>query len=267
MTRIVILVVSFALLSLVYAAAIFFKADDIEYNLQDRSNLALSMAGDENGWATVTIHGRDANLQGTPPDKESIERVEKIIISVWGIRMVNCQCPINEQVNSSPENVQLKPGDNSRSKPEPARVKSTIALNKTGQEKRSTLPPEKEKNSHQCQKDFDNLLTEHSIEFTSGSHSISASSYSLLDKLVAITQGCSYSLLRIAGHTDNVGRIEKNSTLSLERAEAVLAYFLKAGVQADRLKAVGYGSSSPLDSNATDQGRRRNRRIELHISP
>jgi outer membrane protein OmpA-like peptidoglycan-associated protein len=73
------------------------------------------------------------------------------------------------------------------------------------------------------------------------------------------------SRLRIEGHTDNKGTPATNLDLSKRRAAAVMAALVARGVSKSRLKSAGLGESKPLDSNANDEGRRRNRRVEFHI--
>ena len=67
----------------------------------------------------------------------------------------------------------------------------------------------------------------------------------------------------IEGHTDNVGAAAYNKRLSERRAQAVKDYFIKAGIENYRMKAVGYGFSRPAASNDTEEGRAENRRVEL----
>ncbi len=67
----------------------------------------------------------------------------------------------------------------------------------------------------------------------------------------------------IEGHTDSVGSPAANRTLSERRAEAVRARLVADGVSPTRLRAVGYGAQRPRESNATIEGRARNRRVEL----
>jgi outer membrane protein OmpA-like peptidoglycan-associated protein len=67
----------------------------------------------------------------------------------------------------------------------------------------------------------------------------------------------------IEGHTDSIGGAAFNQTLSEKRAAAVVAYLTAASISADRLSSSGVGLSSPIDSNDTDLGRARNRRVEL----
>jgi outer membrane protein OmpA-like peptidoglycan-associated protein len=71
--------------------------------------------------------------------------------------------------------------------------------------------------------------------------------------------------LKVEGHTDNRGTAEKNKKLSMERAESVIAWFVKNGVESGRLQPFGYGAERPKDTNDTDAGRKENRRVEFHI--
>ena len=69
----------------------------------------------------------------------------------------------------------------------------------------------------------------------------------------------------IEGHTDNRGADDYNQTLSEKRAENVLTFLVGKGVSPDRLSAVGYGKSRPVDTNETPDGRKRNRRVDLVV--
>ena len=70
--------------------------------------------------------------------------------------------------------------------------------------------------------------------------------------------------LEVQGHTDNVGKPAANLKLSRERAAAVKAYLVaKHNVSADRLVTSGFGDTKPIADNATEDGRSRNRRVEL----
>ena len=67
----------------------------------------------------------------------------------------------------------------------------------------------------------------------------------------------------VVGHTDNIGILEANLKLSADRADAVVKALTGKGIAASRLKASGVGPYSPVASNRTDEGKARNRRVEL----
>ena len=69
--------------------------------------------------------------------------------------------------------------------------------------------------------------------------------------------------LEIQGHTDNVGNDAYNQTLSEARAKAVVTWLVQHHVAADRLTAKGYGKTKPVADNSSDEGRARNRRVEI----
>ncbi|MCS6807222.1 MAG: OmpA family protein [Bacteroidota bacterium] len=69
--------------------------------------------------------------------------------------------------------------------------------------------------------------------------------------------------IEIGGHADNTGTEEQNVKLSLERAEAVREYLIHSGIAASRIRTRGYGSTYPIADNATEEGRTRNRRVEI----
>ncbi len=262
MGRIVIWIVCLALLSLVYVAAIHFKADDIETDLKDRSNLALL---EKNiSWANITVNGRDANLSGIAPELESVKKVKAMVLSVWGIRIVECQCPIFQKIIPSDGHIEPETTPTAYALPTIKPKLITEPLNNN----RESVTETKEHNPvDPCQENMNDLLKNRSIEFGSGSSTISRESYSLLEELMSIIQSCPGKRIKISGHTDNVGSVEKNRSLSLDRAEAVLSYFKHSGIATDRFKVLGYGDSSPRVSNDTDENRKRNRRIEFHITP
>jgi OOP family OmpA-OmpF porin len=72
-------------------------------------------------------------------------------------------------------------------------------------------------------------------------------------------------VILVEGHTDNVGSNRINDALSKRRAESVKRYLVKKGISPRRIKTVGYGERRPIASNATEWGRRLNRRTEIVI--
>jgi outer membrane protein OmpA-like peptidoglycan-associated protein len=71
--------------------------------------------------------------------------------------------------------------------------------------------------------------------------------------------------VRVEGHTDATGEPGYNKELSRRRAEAVSSWLASHGIEKNRLQGVGMGQDRPIDTNATEDGRRNNRRVEFHI--
>jgi outer membrane protein OmpA-like peptidoglycan-associated protein len=72
--------------------------------------------------------------------------------------------------------------------------------------------------------------------------------------------------LTINGYTDNRGNAAANKVLSNKRAIAVMKYLQSHGIDGSRLSANGYGQDSPVADNNTEEGRMKNRRVELKVS-
>lgn len=85
----------------------------------------------------------------------------------------------------------------------------------------------------------------------------------IIDKDVADLDKWGNVNIEVAGHTDSRGSDQYNMKLSQRRAETVRTYLISKGIAADRLTAKGYGESQPIADNATDEGRFKNRRVEL----
>lgn len=71
--------------------------------------------------------------------------------------------------------------------------------------------------------------------------------------------------VRISGHTDNIGKEANNLALSRQRADVVAEYLINNGINIKRVETAGLGSAKPIAENTTDQGRKKNRRVELLI--
>ncbi len=109
---------------------------------------------------------------------------------------------------------------------------------------------------------FPNALVLENVEFATGKATLIGDSTLRLDSVVEYMTHKKSVKVEISGHTDNVGDKKKNKALSLKRAEAVRDYLVSKGIDAARIKAVGYGDEKPTAPNTTDEGRQKNRRIE-----
>lgn len=117
-----------------------------------------------------------------------------------------------------------------------------------------------------CDQIMADILGRSRIEFAKASAAIGGSSKDLLDEIAKAAASCPGGM-RIEGHTDSRGAVALNNALSQRRAEAVREALMARGVAGERLLAEGFGSDKPVGDNATDEGRARNRRIEIKMIP
>lgn len=103
------------------------------------------------------------------------------------------------------------------------------------------------------------------IFFEFGEYSLLEDSYSELRRVADLMRDNTDMRIQINGHTDSIGNKEDNLILSRRRAEAVRTYLISLGIDAARLEVRGFGKSKPLSTNATDEGRKINRRVEFEI--
>jgi len=105
----------------------------------------------------------------------------------------------------------------------------------------------------------------HNIYFAFNSADILANSQKVLDEFIVFLNDHPTLQIGIEGHTDNVGSDEFNLILSENRAKAVYNYLVNNGIDANRLQYKGFGESSPIATNDTEEGRAMNRRTEFVI--
>jgi outer membrane protein OmpA-like peptidoglycan-associated protein len=101
------------------------------------------------------------------------------------------------------------------------------------------------------------------IHFNTGKADILPDSESTLNEIVKLMQQDATLKLRVEGHTDNQGNASANQSLSEKRAQSVVAWLTSHGVPGARLTAKGFGQTKPVADNSTEDGRAKNRRVEL----
>jgi OmpA-OmpF porin, OOP family len=122
----------------------------------------------------------------------------------------------------------------------------------------SALPPEARKAAQQT---LNLIVDAGEVLFATASSRIRPEAYPYLNQLADTLKSQANATIMIGGHTDNQGKEADNRRLSQKRADAVRAYLVARGVPMRQLFAQGFGSTQPVGSNSTDEGRRRNRRI------
>ncbi len=104
------------------------------------------------------------------------------------------------------------------------------------------------------------------IEFDTGKSDVKAQYNDEIKQVADYMKANPNAKIAIQGHTDNVGSEASNLKLSQARADSVKAYLVdKFGIEPNRLRAVGYGQTRPIASNATAEGRQKNRRVEAVV--
>jgi OmpA-OmpF porin, OOP family len=103
------------------------------------------------------------------------------------------------------------------------------------------------------------------IQFEISSAKLSATSYESLDDILEIMMEYPDSRFTIYGYTDNTGSAEFNLALSKDRADAVKDYLVSKGINANRLESGGFGEMNPIAPNDSNEGRIKNRRVEIKL--
>jgi outer membrane protein OmpA-like peptidoglycan-associated protein len=101
------------------------------------------------------------------------------------------------------------------------------------------------------------------INFDSGKSTIKKESMPIVEQIIEMMNQAKDINLSVEGHTDSDGSNESNLKLSEARAKAVVEAITKGGIDAARLSSAGFGEEKPIADNSTDEGKAKNRRVEL----
>jgi len=101
------------------------------------------------------------------------------------------------------------------------------------------------------------------INFDLGKSTIKSESQNIIDELYTMLKDNPTLKITIEGHTDNIGNPASNKTLSEQRAASVKAALASKGIAPDRIKTTGYGQEKPIADNSTEEGKAKNRRVEI----
>lgn len=101
------------------------------------------------------------------------------------------------------------------------------------------------------------------INFDTGKADLKADGKATVAEIATMLKSAPALKIAIEGHTDNVGQAAANKTLSEKRAQSVMAAIVASGIDAKRLSAAGFGQEKPVADNRSEEGRAKNRRVEL----
>ena len=110
-----------------------------------------------------------------------------------------------------------------------------------------------------------NITFQPDFYFESSSERLTVDAKNILGDISGVLNRYPYTEIFIEGHADSSGNQWNNKKLSETRAKTVALYLKAQGVVAERMAIAGYGATRPIDSNATIEGRRRNRRVMVKI--
>ncbi len=271
----IVLITGLILLYLLYNHAITEKATWIQQDIKSRAENNLRMNA-QLADVSVTVDGRDITLVGQVFNQNASDDAEKIAQQTIGTRLVTNQLAVEPDASATvPEEdtadtvvietpatqlpQQQKEPDLLTAKVEPLPDEFAPLATEP-----APLPPSTADPDDSIQKQFANLDFSH-ITFEKNSTSLTAKGKQLLDEVaVSLLAHPGVSIL-VEGHTDTSGNPEINMQISEQRARSVVSYLNDAGVSTERMSALGFGDKFPVAPNDTQEGRIKNRRIEIKI--
>ncbi|USE84400.1 OmpA family protein [Acinetobacter tibetensis] len=213
--------------------------------------------------------GADDNSQfhQTLIDQEAIPSVLKMIKGTPNVSMtwmgdqLSIQAKSNAVATELAQKIQPLVKNMQIVKQQPLDVNQAVGSSVSSAEKAlASLNPE-----HVRALDVATALNLQIINFEPYSSEIPEINQSILDQAAALIRRAPQVNLVIEGHTDNVGTAQDNKELSVKRAQAVMDYLIKKGVDPAKLQAVGMGAEKPIADNNTPEGQFKNRRIEFTV--
>ena len=118
---------------------------------------------------------------------------------------------------------------------------------------------------NECLQEVTNLVKSNKITFEPSSTTLDTNSQKTIAAIAEVLSQCAEVQIEIGGHTDSQGREEMNLNLSQSRADSVLNALRSEKVKMKTLTSIGYGETTPIEDNKTEEGREANRRIEFRL--
>lgn len=176
----------------------------------------------------------------------------------------------NQSVTKSAESTQVEPEPTKVAETKPAATEAqevSAEEDKKPQEEKSTT---KTDDTNKITVDLDKTTDKKNVSsarlyfpFRSSKPELADSTAEYFDDLISFLKANPKATVKVIGHTDNVGDADINEKLGLQRAERIRTQLIKRGAPADRVEASSKGESTPWVSNKTEEGRNKNRRVEV----
>jgi outer membrane protein OmpA-like peptidoglycan-associated protein len=224
----------------------------IDKNAAKTGTLQVSATGDYSFTLSPDAYTFTATAKGYEPEQASID-LTKLKRSQ--------EFTQNIYLNAVPDKVVSTPPQKTTPKSESSKVEEANVEKPVKEEvpvvvpKEESAPVKVEENKFRLDK----------VYFNIGESGLLSDSYAQLDGLAKMMKDSPTMIVSIEGHTDNIGDPAQNKRLSLERAFNVREYLIKKGISGKRIQFKGYGDTMPLQDNDTEEGRKKNRRVEFVI--
>lgn len=269
------------LVGLVAGGALLVSPLLMESQVERAARVRLASLGFE--LQSARVEGQDLELwvKSGPGNKQQVEQVAQALAQTSKCDVLGVKLPCVEQAQ-----VHLAPGFEAQapgaSESSSGRVAKALPTEPTAPDKVVARPkpsagkapiqvaPVPNANAAErsaqarCQAELSALMAQDSIRFKTASTRLLKESYKHIEKLAKAAVDCPGFIL-VIGHTDNVGKARSNEWLSRVRARAVRRVMIAHGLPEQKVIAQGKGSSEPLVSNDTADGRAKNRRIEFRV--
>ncbi|MBO6575632.1 MAG: OmpA family protein [Rhodothermales bacterium] len=257
----------------------------VERDVQATADAALAAGGYD--WATAEADGRWITLTGTAPNQDVVAAAVSAVHGTEAVTEVYDQTLVHEMSDNDVDPVREALSDADFGWVGIERDDRTLEMSgvatdaSQADEAESVARPqwpwgpldnqirtaetEADRQLLACRGSLEQVLAEGTVNFESGSAALTPADRLILDQMVSVLDDCADTRVQIEAHTDNTGGFDSNMTLSRARAQSVVDFLVRRGLDANRFTSVGYGETRPIATNATEDGRARNRRVEFRF--
>ncbi len=216
-----------------------------------------------NGYLTVPEDTETALVVQVVKDIKGIKGVRDVTLTYSELKLTDEVMPIDNEE----EKEDMSPVEEANSEAVEALVEVTTEATDTTAENEGEVDEVNETDAKEQEAQVTTILdgfnTANVLEFDYKTTELTEASKGALKLYAAELAPYNEVNLVIVGHTDSVGGVDSNMTLSFARAQTVVEELISGGVAKERLLAVGKGETEPIASNETEEGRKQNRRVEI----
>jgi outer membrane protein OmpA-like peptidoglycan-associated protein len=255
-------------------------AEQAEYQAKHAiylTNLVQQHKDDDKSWEQLILSWEEAVAQAATEmqidprfDSGLAEPLQAIQLAIKSVKqskkeLSNELAQKNTELTEQRQTIQKLSNELYKTKEQEAGLEAKLEAEKRQAEKIKRVEAMFNRNEAIVLREGSNLILRLAgLSFPSGKSQIQAEYFGLLTKVQRAIREFDTAPIIIEGHTDALGHESVNMRLSIDRANAVKSYLIaNMGLNESRVRAVGFGKTHPIASNETEQGRRKNRRIDV----